>query len=87
MSNYVDVFLEDLKPLGRERLDYIILETREILNSSDNFDFQWSIVEIVENLYDGHFDIVLSSENELMIFGALITELDEKEATMLKSLQ
>lgn len=67
--------------LDEELVDNYILKLQEILNASDNWDddVYWSLPLIIENLWDGHFDIDLcEKDNSLTIFGVYIDDIDEK---------
>lgn len=78
MNNYIELDFEVLRKLDFKRLDNIILEFQHILNTSDNYDYQWSILEVIDNLNDGYFDIVLE-DRELVIFGIMVTDLTDNE--------
>jgi len=67
--------------LDEELVDSYILKLQEILNASDNWDddVYWSLPLIIENLWDGHFDIDLyEKDNSLIIFGVYIDDVNEE---------
>ena len=79
----VNIDISDFELLPKNSIDDYILNLHKIINTSDNYDnYQWSLIEVIDNLNYGHFDIELDG-NELSIFGVYIDDISEKAKNIL----
>lgn len=78
----IDIDYYNLIKIDQRTLDRWIVDLHDTINSSQNYDWTISYIELVNNLENGHFDVQLDG-NELNIFGIYIEDVDDETKSIL----